>query len=83
MPKHDLGFKYRLGQIVVRKGFLPSAAQPTAPRFEVISQLLQAAPSGPRHVYYLRPAAEHRPTNSRLSGELRVWEDSLTPAANG
>ena len=74
MAKPDSSFKYRIGQCVT-----PTADRPQAGRFEVVSQLLQATPSGPQRFYYLRRTEQSDRGSAASSPTLRLLEEQLAP----
>ena len=76
MAKPDSSFKYRIGQCVTPR---PPADRPQAGRFEVVSQLLQATPSGPQRFYYLRQTEQSDQESDSPAYTLRLLEEQLAP----
>lgn len=76
MAKPDSSFKYRIGQWVTPR---PPADRPPAGRFEVVSQLLQATPSGPQRFYYLRRTEQSDRGSAASSPTLRLLEEQVAP----
>ena len=78
MPKHNLGFKYPIGQYVTHRGDLEPTRQPVIPRYPMISQLLETAPSGSMRFYYISREKQQ----SRVPGEhIRASEAHLMPVS--
>lgn len=88
MPKprlrNHLGFKYRVGQHVTherdRADRLPPASSEAAPRYTVVSQLLETGPDGPQRFYYLSRAEPRRPEHP--AQHIRAAETQLAPFPN-
>ncbi len=78
MAKPDSSFKYRVGQRVIH---VPPGDQPQ--RFEVVSQVLQATPSGPQRLYYLRRAEQSAQGSSTANQTLCLFEDNVAPLDDG
>ncbi len=76
MPKHNLGFKYHIGQYVTHKGDLEPTRQPVVPRYTVISQLLETGPGGPQRFYYLSREKQQSLTHGE---HIRASEAHLAP----
>jgi hypothetical protein len=76
MAKPDSSFKYRIGQCVTHT---PPGDRPQAQRFQVVSQLLQATPSGPQRFYYLRRAEQSAQESTPSDQTLRLPEDHVAP----
>ena len=73
----DDRFRYKVGELVTHVGFLKPRRQPVVQRFQVISQTLEAAPSGPQRFYYLRSLdASGKPVHTATNA-MRVHEDHL------
>lgn len=76
MAKLDSSFKYRIGQCVTHT---PPGGRPQAQRFQVVSQVLQATPSGPQRFYYLRHAGQSAQGSPIPDQTLRLLEDHVAP----
>ena len=76
MAKPDANFKYHIGQCVTHT---PPGGRPRAQRFQVVSQVLQATPSGPQRFYYLRRTEGSAQRPPIANQTLRLLEDHILP----
>ena len=74
---HNLGFKYKVGEVMTHMGFLKPIRRPTVQQFVIVTQTLVAGPGGSQRFYYVRPAGRSGTRSESTPDTLRVQEEHL------
>ncbi len=74
---NNLGFKYKVGEVVTHMGFLKPIRRPTVQQFVIVTQTLVAGPGGSQRFYYVRPAGRSGTRSESTPDTLRVQEEHL------